>query len=214
MSTVTSVSGHAPEAYMSPNSSSRPAAPQTQSSTSWPVDQVDLTHATLRETSETGRIALQLDAGNLTSDQATQLYHQVASIQYLVKTDEQANGGSLSSQDALAVNQAQTQLSGIIYSEAHNGAAVPTTSADPDVAGKREALLAGRITLNEQAGNLSSAQAQPLMQQQAQIDQQIAADKEANGGSLTQAQAQQINQLQDAANKQVYQAVHNAGSGT
>jgi hypothetical protein len=104
-------------------------------------------------------------------------------------------------------------LSATIYSDAHNGAAPPS---DPTQSGaaQREALQAGRIQLNEQAGNLGSSQAQQLMQQQYSIDRQIATDTQANGGPLTQAQAQQINQLQDQASTQIYQTAHNATPAT
>jgi hypothetical protein len=149
---------------------------------------------------------LNLAAGNLTSDQATDLYQQVASIQSQIAADKQANGGTLSTQDAQTIDQLQSQLSGTIYSDAHNGAAPPTTAPNASEAGKRAAMQAGRIESNEQDGNISASQAQTLTQQQTQIDQQIASDEQANNGTLTKAQAQQINQLQDQASQAINQA--------
>ncbi|MGC9949765.1 MAG: hypothetical protein ABSF64_25635 [Bryobacteraceae bacterium] len=209
MTTVSSINSLSPDAY-------QPTLPSTNqpvyaTSEAAPVDQVDITHAgdpMTRQASEAGRIALNAAAGNLTSDQATQLYQQLASIQTEIAADKQANGGTLSTQDAQSIYQLQSQLSGTIYSDAHNGATVPTTHPTESEAGRREELQAGRIELNVQAGNLSTSQAQQLTQQQSQIDGQVAADEQANGGSLTQAQAQQINQLQEQANKQIYQTVH------
>ena len=187
------------------------ASTDTSSGYAIPVDQVEISPtsaAMRRETSETGRIALNVQAGNLTSDQATQLYQQVASIQAQIEAYKQADGGTLSSQDAQTINELQSQLSASIYSDAHNGAAPPTTPPTVSDAAKREALEAGRIELNQQAGNLTSDQVQQLTQQQDQINQLIAADKQASGGTLSQSQAQQINQLQDDASKQIYQFVH------
>jgi len=210
--TITNVNSLASELYLS-----QAAAPKQPASTAGsptgvavPVDQVDITHnsdAMHRQISETGRIALNAAAGTLTSAQATQLYQQVASIQAQITADTQANGGTLTPQDADSISQLQSQLSATIYSDAHNGAA-PPPNPTITVAGQREALQAGRIELNLQTGKLTTTQAQQLTQQQAQIDQQIAADKQANGGTLTQAQAQQINQVQDQASQQIYQMVH------
>lgn len=212
MSAVTSINSLSSEAYLSPG------APQAQAASSSgappvesvPVDHVDLTHssATQRDTSETGRIALNVAAGNLTSDQATELYQQVASIQAQVTSDKQANGGTLSSQDAQTINQLQSQLSGTIYSDAHDGAAPPTSAPNPTEAGKRATTQAGRIESDEQSGELTSSQAQALTQQESVIDQQISTDEQANNGSLTKAQAQQINQLQDQASQLINQAAH------
>ncbi len=212
MSTIANVNSLSTEAYLTPGVASKPSPTSTTSTNEGvPVDQVDLTHSgdpSLRLTGETGRIALNAQAGNLTSDQATQLYQQVSSIQSQIAADKQG-GGSVSSQDQESIRQAESQLSASIYSDAHAGAAPPSTPPAHDAADQRATLQAGRITANEQNGNITSTQAQQLSQQQAQIDQQIASDKQANGGSLTKAQAQQINQLQDQANKQIYQDVHN-----
>jgi hypothetical protein len=178
-----------------------------------PVDQVDITPTSQimqRLNAEDGRVALDTAAGNLTSPLSTELYAQVASIQQQISGAEQHDGGTLSSQDAQRINQSESELSASIYSDAHNGASLPSNST-PSAAGHREALQAGRIQMGEQAGNLTSSQAQQLMHQQYQIDGQISADKQANGGALTSAEAQQISQLQDQASKQIYQTI-NGGS--
>lgn len=213
MNTVTPFNALSSESYLSRVASPKPQVYQSGSTAgdAMPVDQVDISHpsaAMHRQASETGRIALNAEQGNLTSDQAAQLYQQVASIQAQIAADKQAGGGSLSAQDAQAINELQSQLSAAIYTDAHNGAAPPTQHAPVDQAVKREAFQAGRIELNVQAGNLSSSQAQQLTQQQDKIDQLIASDKQANGGSLTDQQAQKINFLQDQASRQIYQFVH------
>jgi hypothetical protein len=77
----------------------------------------------------------------------------------------------------------------------------PRTGGTP--AGERQALLAGRIELNQQAGNLTSNQAGQLFSQVGQILQQIAADKQADGGTLSPIGAQAINQLQTRLSQQI-----------
>jgi hypothetical protein len=172
---------------------------------------VQLSPAALRQIALTGRVALNERAGNITSGQATQLNGQISSIQSQIAADKQANGGTLSSSDAQAIQQLQNQLSQTVYSDAHNGAAAPT---DPDVtkAGAREAVQASRIALNETAGNLSSDQAKQLGSQLGTIQQQIASDEQANGGSLSAADAKTINQAQSQLSQQIYDTAHSAST--
>ncbi|MFN7996281.1 MAG: hypothetical protein U0Q18_21900 [Bryobacteraceae bacterium] len=191
--------------------SSTPAAAGSSTGSPASSDTVVISPAAQREAMETGRIALNVQAGNLTSDQATQLYQQVATIHSQIAADKQANGGALSATDAQAINQLQSQLSATIYSDAHNGTA-PPSDVTPTQAGLREAMQAGRIALNEQAGNLTSSQVQQLGAQQAQIDQLIASDQQQNSGPLTPQQQATISQMQDQASQAIYQAAHSSGS--
>jgi hypothetical protein len=176
-----------------------------------PEDTVHLSPAAMREIALTGRVSLNEQAGNITTGQGTQLNGQISSIQTQIAADKQANGGTLSSSDAKAIQQLQNQLSQNVYSDAHNGAAAPT---NPDVtrAGAREAVQAGRIALNETAGNLTSAQAGQLSSQISTTQQQIASDKQANGGSLSAADAKAINQTQNQLSRQIYDTAHSATS--
>ena len=174
-----------------------------------PADTVQLSPAALREVALTGRVAINGEAGNLTSGQTQQLYGQISSIHQQIATDLQAGGGTLSATNAQAIQQSQNQLSGTTYSDAHNGAAPP---ADPNVpqATAREALEAGRIALNEKAGNLSSGQAQQLGSELGTIQRQVATDEQANGGTLSSTGAQAINQLQNQLSQQIHETAHPA----
>jgi len=173
------------------------------------ADQVQLSSAALREIAQTGRVAINAAAGNLTSSQTQQLYSQISTIHQQIAGDRQADGGTLSSADAQAVQQSQNQLSAAIYSDAHNGAAPPSDPSVPQAAA-REALEAGRVALNEKAGNLNSDQAQQLGAQLGAIQQQIAGDEQANGGTLSQTGAQAINQLQNQFSQQIRETAHPA----
>jgi hypothetical protein len=187
----------------SPDAASKASSSATASGQA--ADSVQLSPAALREMALTGRVAANGDMGNLTSDQTQQLYGQISSIQSQIAGDTQADGGTLSSTDALAIQQSQNQLSGTIYSEAHNGAAPPS---DPTVtqAGAREAVEAGRIVLNQQEGHLSGGQATQLSAQLSTIQRQIATDEQANGGTLSSTDTQAINQLENQLGQQIYHA--------
>lgn len=173
------------------------------------ADHVQLSPTAAREVEFTGRVAENVTAGNITTDQAQQLYGQIATVHQQIATDRQANDGTLSASDAQAIRQTQNQLSGTIYSDAHNGAAPPSAQTVPKTA-SRDTLEAGRIALNAKAGNLSSTQAQQLGSQLGTIEQQAATDAQANGGTLSPADVQAINQLQTQLSQQIYQTAHPA----
>jgi len=170
-----------------------------------PGDSVQISPEAQRQVLETGRIALNRMAGNITADQASALSGQLASIHKEIAADKANDGGTLSDADAQAINQLQNDLSQQIYGDAHNGAPLPTGGSAPGYA-VREAFQGGRIALNEKAGNLTDAEAKPLLSQLSSIHQQIAADKAANGGTLSPGDAQTISQLQDQLSKQIYDA--------
>src|ERR1700691_683558 len=163
--------------------------------------------AALREMALTGRAAANGDMGNLTSDQTTEPPGQITSNQSQIAGDTQADGGTLSSTDTQAIRQSQNQLSGTIYSEAHNGAAPPS---DPSVtqAGAREAVEAGRIVLNQQDGHLDGGQSTQMGAQLSTIQQQIATDEQASGGTLSSTDIQAINRLENQLSQQIYNAAH------
>jgi len=75
-------------------------------------------------------------------------------------------------------------------------------------AGARGTLEAGRIALNEKAGNLSADQANQLSSQLATAQQETAADEQANGGTLSQADEKAINQQENQFSQQIYEAAH------
>jgi hypothetical protein len=209
--TSVSLSGNTPAAIYAPAISQR-TGPQAGSTAvgsvpDEPVDQVQLSPAALRETALAGRVAANVESGNLTSAQGQQISTQISSIHNQIVTDRQANGGTLSGPEAQAIEQAQSQVSQTLYSDANNGAA-PPSGTTPTRVGGREDLEAGRIALNEQAGNLTSGQAQQLGSQLATIQQQVASDKTANGGTLSPAEAKAVNRTQNQFSQQIYTAVH------
>jgi hypothetical protein len=190
-----------------------PAPFETPASTTsdTPADSLHLSLAALREVTLTGRVAMNLADGNITSDQAGQLGGQVSSIQSQIAADLQADGGTLSPTDAQAIQQLQDQVSQTIYGDTHNGATLPPP-ATWSKAENRGDVEAGRIAMDETAGSISSDQAQQLDSQLSTIHQQMVTDMQANGGTLTPAEAQAINQLQSQLSQQISHAAHGGQS--
>jgi hypothetical protein len=78
-------------------------------------------------------------------------------------------------------------------------------SVNLSLAGLRTLFQAGRIQLNEQAGRITSEQADDLLQQFQSIEDQIKTDKQANGNNaLTPDQAKAINDLQNTLSQSIY----------
>jgi hypothetical protein len=140
----------------------------------------------IAELSLTGRIALGVGDGKLTSDQAQQLTAQLNSINETIQS-----GGT-------GVQQAQSQLSQAIYGDTHNGATIPA-GLKPSIEEAREFVQAGRIVTQESAGNITHSQAAQLFGQIKQIYQQ----------SQDGASASAINQAQNQLSVEIYDTAHN-----
>ncbi|HTQ56264.1 MAG TPA: hypothetical protein VMI94_17470 [Bryobacteraceae bacterium] len=122
----------------------------TQAESADTTDTLELSPAAIRETQLTGRIAWNQEQGNISSDQAKQLYSQVSSIHNQIVADRQNDGGTLSTADAQTVSQMQDALRQTLYSEAHDGASLPSGSGSPSQA--RHAFEAGRTVLDQKTG--------------------------------------------------------------
>jgi hypothetical protein len=76
----------------------------------------------------------------------------------------------------------------------------------------REANQDQRIANGLRSGEMTSGEAARAERTQANIDQQVHNDREANGGRLTEQERQQINSEQNAASRQIYDEKHNGNT--
>jgi WXXGXW repeat (2 copies) len=76
----------------------------------------------------------------------------------------------------------------------------------------REANQDQRIANGLRSGEMTSGEAARAERTQANIDQQVHDDREANGGKLTEQERQQINSEQNAASRQIYDEKHNGNT--
>src|SRR5580692_359554 len=76
----------------------------------------------------------------------------------------------------------------------------------------REANQDQRIANGLRSGQMTSGEAARAERTQANIDQQVHNDREANGGKLTGQERQQINGEQNAASRQIYNDNHNGNT--
>jgi hypothetical protein len=82
---------------------------------------------------------------------------------------------------------------------------------DPTVSQRKENQQ-DRIAEGVKSGQLTSGETTNLESKEAAINGEIHANRAANGGKLTSAEKQQINEQQNHLSKQIYQDKHNANT--
>src|SRR6266513_832066 len=136
-----------------------------------------------RKENQQDRIAQGVKSGQLTAGETANLETKEAAINRETKADRAANGGKLTAAEKKQINGQQNQVSKQIYKDKHN--ANTAHYGDNKVGQRRE---------NQQNG----------------INKQVAADRKANGGTLTPSEKKQVNHEQNAASKNIYHKKHNA----
>jgi hypothetical protein len=86
-----------------------------------------------------------------------------------------------------------------------------STQAKPTVAQRKENQQ-DRIAQGVKSGQLTAGETANLESKEAAINGETRADRAANGGKLTPAEKQQINQQQNQLSKQIYKDKHNANT--
>ena len=86
-----------------------------------------------------------------------------------------------------------------------------STQKQPSIANRKENQQ-DRIANGVKSGQLTAGETSNLESKEAAINGETRADRAANGGKLTPAEKQQINQQQNQVSKQIYQDKHNANT--
>ena len=75
---------------------------------------------------------------------------------------------------------------------------------------RREGRQQARIAEGVESGQLTAGETARLERQEQRIDNQIKAERTANGGHLTAAERAQVNREQNRESRRIYAAKHNA----
>jgi len=110
---------------------------------------------------------------------------------------------------AMAQDQPGSQGSGSGSSNPPAQSPTPAPKQDPSIAQRKENQQ-DRIAQGVKSGQLTAGETANLENKEAAINGETKADRAANGGKLTGAEKQQINQQQNQVSKQIYQDKHNA----
>ena len=111
-----------------------------------------------------------------------------------------------------ALPVAVLMAAGIAMAQSSTSSTPPAPAKpDPTVAQRKENQQ-DRIANGVQSGHLTAGETANLETKEAAINGETRADRAANGGKLTSAEKQQINQQQNQLSKQIYQDKHNANN--
>ena len=183
-----------------------PAPAATPAATPAPAAKPKPTIAQRKENQQ-DRIAQGVKSGQLTAGETANLETKEAAINGETKADRAANGGKLTAAEKKQINGQQNQLSKQIYKDKHNA---NTANYGNSKVGKRQENQQDRIAQGIKSGQLTAGETAKLENQQKGINQQVAADRKANSGTLTASEKKQVNKEQNAASKNIYNKKHNA----
>jgi len=96
-------------------------------------------------------------------------------------------------------------------SASQSSSSASSAQSKPTVAQRKENQQ-DRIANGVKSGQLNAGETANLESKEAAINGETRADRAANGGKLTSAEKQQINQQQNQVSKQIYQDKHNANT--
>src|ERR1700757_2261370 len=132
-----------------------------------------------RKENQQDRIANGIQSGQLTAGETSKLETKEAAVNGEIKADRAANGGKLTTAEKAQVNRQQNQLSKQIYNDKHNA---NTAQYGNNKVGQRRENQQDRIAQGVKSGQLTAGETAKLENQQKGINQQVKADRQANGG--------------------------------
>jgi hypothetical protein len=160
-----------------------------------------------RKENQQDRIANGVKSGELTAGETTNLEKKEANLNQEERDMRKLDNGKLTAADKATLNQQQNRLSNQIYDDKHNAATQNTNPTSR--AGQRAENQQDRIANGIQRGQLSAKEAAHLESNQAKINQEVHADRQANGGKLTASEKAQVNRQQNRQSRQIYRDKHN-----
>ena len=183
-----------------------PAATPAATPTPAPAEKPKPTIAQRKENQQ-DRIAQGVKSGQLTAGETANLETKEAAINGETKADRAANGGKLTGAEKKQIIGQQNQASKQIYKDKHNASTQHYGSNKVD---QRRENQQDRIAQGVKSGQLTPGETTKLENQQKGINKQVAADRKANGGTLTASEKKQVNKEQNGASKNIYHKKHNA----
>jgi hypothetical protein len=160
-----------------------------------------------RKENQQDRIANGVQSGQLTAGETANLEKKEAAINKETAADRAANDGKLTGAEKKQINGQQNQVSKQIYADKHNA---KTQHYGNNKVDQRRENQQDRIAQGIKSGQLTPGETAKLENQQKGINKQVAADRKANGGTLTASEKKQVNKEQNGASKNIYHKKHNA----
>jgi hypothetical protein len=159
-----------------------------------------------RKQDQQGRIANGVDSGQLTAGETKNLESRESNLNREVRDDRSADNGKLTSAERQQINHQQNDLSHSIYQDKHNA---NVAHYGNNGVGQRRENQQDRIAQGIRSGSMNANETARTENREKGINEQIHADRQANGGKLTGQEHRQINRDQNGASRQIYRQKHN-----
>ena len=159
-----------------------------------------------RRENQQDRIANGVQSGQLTAGETANLEKREANLNKEIRTDRKQNGGNLTNNEKAQINRQQNGISNKIYQDKHNA---NTAQYGANKVGARRENQQDRIANGIRSGQLNAKQTANLEKKESGINKEVAADRKANGGNLTNNQKARINRQQNNVSGQIYRDKNN-----
>jgi hypothetical protein len=153
------------------------------------------------------RIARGVGNGSLTQAEAANLEAKETALKVEERTFRAEHNGHLTAGETKQLNQQENHLSKQIYQQKHDEQSLGFPHSE---VAARQDLQQERIAQGINSGQLTAGEAARLEAREAGLRQQIATDRNANGGKLTDAERKQINEELNGVSAQIYKQKHDA----
>jgi hypothetical protein len=187
-------------------------APQSTSTTQAPSSATtpdnDQTHTLPQvKQKQADRIASGVRSGNLTAGETSHLETDENRLDNEKAAMKAQDNGNLTAADKAKLQNQYHNLSQQIYTDKHNSD--KATYNQNTAAGQARQNQQDRIAEGIQNGSLTNSEASKLEQQQHNANAKVDAQRDANGGNLTQAEKQADARRQAQMSRNIRQAKHN-----
>ncbi|MBV9619201.1 MAG: hypothetical protein JO201_08310 [Verrucomicrobia bacterium] len=152
------------------------------------------------------RIAAGVKSGQLTARETASLETKEAALKSEEHTFRLENGGSLTKGEQIKLNKQENNLSGQIYNQKYD-AQTSNTTPRSEVGGRLENQQ-DRIGAGIQSGQLTAGEAARLEARETELRHEVATDRNANGGKLTDPERKEVNQELNGLSTRIYNQKH------
>jgi hypothetical protein len=159
-----------------------------------------------RKENQQDRIANGVSSGQLTAKETANLENKEKKLNQKTAAERKANGGNLTNNEKKQINQRQNKLSKQIYDDKHNA---DQAKFGNNEIGARRQNQQQRVAQGIKSGQMTAGEAARVEKNETKINQQVAAERKANGGNLTNNQKKQANKQLNKESKQIYNEKHN-----
>jgi len=163
-----------------------------------------------RKKNQQDRIANGVQSGQLTAGETKNLENKEANLNREERQMRAGDNGRLTAADRAKLNRQQNRLSNQIYQDKHNA---NVAHYGNNRIGQRRENQQDRVAQGIRSGQLTPREAANLENKEQGLNREVSGMRQANGGKLSKADKQVVNQQQNKLSKEIYNNKHNTKKG-